>query len=277
METDRQDRSGETKSYRQEYGEGSARPFQGNSQMAGSRKSKKFIWLYKRSNTLLVVVSAVLFLLILMGIIFTVKEELAEKRTVSREVPGTEKYNADRPELEVSLIPENEYSRPGIELKEVKGIVVHYTANPGTTARQNRDYFAGLAETKLTKASSHFIIGLRGEIVQCIPCQEIAYASNSRNKDTISIECCHPDEEGKFNDRTYQSLVELVTWLMGRYHLTTDDVIRHYDVTQKLCPKYYVEHPVAWDQFKEDLNNYIEQKGVLRGSDEDPAMAETEE
>lgn len=81
----------------------------------------------------------------------------------------------------------------GLHLK-VRGIVVHYTANPGTTAIQNRNYFAGLEQSHQTKASSHFVIGLDGEIVQCIPCNEIAYASNNRNSDTIAIECCIPDD-----------------------------------------------------------------------------------
>ena len=106
------------------------------------------------------------------------------------------------------------------------------------------------------------VIGLEGEIVQCIPCNEISYASNNRNSDTISIECCIEDETGKFNDSTYQSLIELTTWLMGRYDLSADDVIRHYDVTGKKCPLYFVEHEDAWEQFHKDLDTYIEENGV---------------
>ena len=174
----------------------------------------------------------------------------------------SEKYIKDRPELFVNLLPVNPYSRPGTKLKQVKGIVVHYTANPGTTAMQNRDYFAGLEKSHKTSASSHFIIGLEGEIVQCVPCKEIAYASNDRNKDTISIECCIPDETGRFNESTYRSLVELTTWLMGRYDLGVEDVIRHYDVTGKNCPKYFVEHEEAWDDFHNDLADYIAENGI---------------
>jgi len=111
-------------------------------------------------------------------------------------------YNPIQPKLDVQLLTPNPYSRPQKALEKVNGIVVHYTANPCTSARQNRDYFNGLAETKKTKASSHFVIGLEGEIVQCIPCNEISYASNNRNSDTISIECCIEDETGKFNDST---------------------------------------------------------------------------
>ena len=110
------------------------------------------------------------------------------------------------------------------------------------------------------QALRNIVIGMDGEIVQCIPCNEIAYASNDRNEDTIAIECCIPDETGEFTDATYQSLIELTAWLMGRYDLTTDDVIRHYDVTGKICPKYFVEHEDAWEQFKADVQQQI---GVL--------------
>lgn len=147
----------------------------------------------------------------------------------------------------------NPYSRSGKSLHRVNGIVIHYTANPGSTAKNNRNYFENLRYTKTTSVSSHFIIGLDGEIIQCIPLNEIAYASNNRNRDTISIECCHPDESGKFNEETYNSLVKLVRALMKTYHLQSQDVIRHYDVTGKICPKYFVEHEDQWKEFLNTL------------------------
>lgn len=197
-------------------------------------------------------------------IIVSVCNHNAQEKKAIEAAKLVEKYNPVEPELDVQLLDINEYSRPGIALEKVNGIVIHYTANPGTSAEQNRDYFNGLANSKKTKASSHFVIGLDGEIVQCIPCNEIAYASNDRNSDTISIECCIEDDSGKFNEDTYKSLVELTTWLMGRYDLDEEDVIRHYDVTGKNCPKYYVEHEDAWETFKTDLTDYIEENGVRK-------------
>lgn len=188
------------------------------------------------------------------------------REIVSNEVE-TIKYIEERPPLDVELLEVNEYSRPGLALESVQGIVVHYTANPGTTARQNRDYFQGLAQSKKTHASSHFIIGLDGEIVQCIPCDERAYASNNRNSDTIAIECCIADDSGKFNENTYQSLVNLTAWLMGRYDLSVEDVIRHYDVTGKACPKYFVEQPREWERFHRDIRTYIDSYGVEKTVD----------
>ena len=103
------------------------------------------------------------------------------------------------------------------------------------------------------------MVGLEGEIIQCVPTWEVAYASNSRNTDTVSIECCHPDETGKFNDATYHSMVELCAWLCLKFDLNEEDVIRHYDVTGKNCPKYFVEHEDAWVQFKSDVGKKLKE------------------
>lgn len=164
----------------------------------------------------------------------------------------------NRPELDVELLTVNPYSRPGTALEKVNGIVIHYTANPGATAIANRNYFENLKDTHTTKASSHFVVGLEGEIVQCIPTAEIAYASNDRNSDTISIECCYKNEDGSFEQATYDSVIKLTAWLCAKFGLTSEDVIRHYDVTGKLCPLYYVEHEDAWAQFKKDVDTYLQ-------------------
>lgn len=149
----------------------------------------------------------------------------------------------------------NPWSRPGTPLEKVDGVVIHYVGNPSTTAQANRNYFESLSsgETE-TYASSHFVVGLEGEVIQCIPLTEIAYATPGRNEDTIAIEVCHPDETGEFSAVTYDRVVELTAWLCREFRLDPEeDVIRHYDATEKLCPLYYVEHPEAWDQFQSDV------------------------
>lgn len=174
------------------------------------------------------------------------------------------KVVTEQPPLDVELLSINDYSRPGVALDQVNAIVIHYTANPGTTAIQNRNFFDGLKDSHKTMVSSHFIVGLEGEIVQCIPTTEVSYASNERNNDTISIECCHMDKTGKFEPETYESLVQLTAFLLGKFDLTTDNVIRHYDITGKKCPLYYVNNDDAWRQFLADVNTYIDKHGVER-------------
>lgn len=152
------------------------------------------------------------------------------------------------------LLPVNEYSRCGDKLTHVNAVVIHYVGNPNTTARQNRSYFENLATSGETSASSNLIVGLEGEALLCVPLDEVAYCSNDRNYDTVSIEFCHPAADGKPTQETYDTLVKLTAWLCDLYGLDAqEDVIRHYDVTGKQCPMYFVENEAEWTQFKADV------------------------
>ena len=157
---------------------------------------------------------------------------------------------AEIPEwIDVELIDIDGHARRGEKLDGITDIVIHYVGNPGTTAMQNRNYF----NNEGTDVSSHFIVGLDGEIVQCVPIDEKSSASNWRNNDTISIEVCHPDETGEFSETTRESLIKLASWICRICDLDEDNIIRHYDVNGKLCPIYYVENEDEWTKLKQDI------------------------
>lgn len=180
----------------------------------------------------------------------SISEEVVEERVAA-------------PEIIKDYLEINDFSRPGTELENVKSIFVHYTANPGTSAAQNRSYFSNLALTHETSASSHLIIGYDGEIVQCIPFDEQAYAVMTRNADSISIECCYVSDDGSFTQETYDTLVHTLAWLIDKYDLTVNDILRHYDCGGKKCPVYYVEHEEAWNQLLKDVSAYKDIEKIL--------------
>ena len=152
-----------------------------------------------------------------------------------------------------ALLTINPYSRPGKKIGKIKNIVVHWVGNANSKAIANRNYFESLKDKKIY-ASSHYIIGLQGEVILCVPENEVSYHAKQANDYSIGIECCHPDWEGKFNNLTYRSLIELCVELCKKYGLDPEkDIIRHYDVTKKTCPLYYVQHLDAWQQLKADV------------------------
>ena len=208
-----------------------------------------------RLMRLLIAVDAVLFLAILIaGGMLLYRRQNREAEQHLSEIQAPDWYTQD-------FLTVNPYSRPGTKREHVRDIVIHYVANPGTSAIQNRNYFEGLKDqsgSKTVSASSHYIIGADGTILQCIPLDEVAYGNYPRNEDTVSIECCHPDETGEFTDETYNSLVQLCAWLCMKFQLDAENVIRHYDVTGKICPKYFVENEDAWSNFKEDVQAAID-------------------
>ena len=153
-----------------------------------------------------------------------------------------------------SYLTINPYSRPGIKLSSVRRIVIHWVGNAGSSAIANRNYFESLKD-KHIYASSQYIIGLNGEIIQCMPENEVAWHSGNyeMNLNSIGIENCHPDWSGKFNENTYNTLIELIADICRKYGLDQNAIVRHYDVTGKDCPRYYVENNWAFEQLKKDV------------------------
>ena len=199
----------------------------------------------KRTSRFLFLIIEIILLVVLLYVAYQV---LSQKDPI--EVAHSIEENGDYPEwIDVQYIDEGNPSRVGEQLDGINDIVIHYVGNPGTTAQQNRDFYNHMD----SNVCSHFVVGIDGEVIQCLPLYEKSEASNDRNHDTISIEVCHPDEEGKFTDESYSSLIKLVDWLMDEFNLDTNHVIRHYDVTGKECPRYYVRNEDAWEQFKRDL------------------------
>lgn len=152
------------------------------------------------------------------------------------------------------------HNRPGTKRTKTTAIAIHWVGNPGSSAMANRNYF----NTTERAVSSNYIVGLSGEIICCIPDEEISWCTNQANSYTVSIENCHPDATGKFNDATYNSLVELTANLCRKYGLNPQKggVIRHFDVTGKICPKWFVpkkqggtdtDSAANWLKFQADI------------------------
>lgn len=166
----------------------------------------------------------------------------------------------------IAHIDKNPFSRPGNKLLGVKGIVIHYTASPGASAKNIRNYFQNLSKQSTEddiedrSASAHYAVGLDGEVIEIIPLDEEAYhvgaksykisfGKYSPNNYLIGIECCHADETGRLSPATYQATVELVQKLLSDFGLNSHNVYRHFDITGKNCPKWFVEHDEDWKIF----------------------------
>lgn len=166
-----------------------------------------------------------------------------------------------------SLIPKNKYNRPGTK-STPKRICVHYTGDCGATAAQLSKYWQNVAagvfkDKSWSWTSAQYIVGLNGEIVRCIPDNEIAYAAANQNADTIHIEVCYKRQSGEFEEKSIAALGELVRSLMKKYAIPAGKVVRHYDLTGKLCPAYYVDE-VRWKALHERITSVQKSSGLYR-------------
>lgn len=175
--------------------------------------------------------------------------------------------------MEKHIIPVNKYARSGKKISGVKKIVMHYTANPGASASNHEKYFARLSDRY---ASAHVFIDSK-ESIQIIPFNEIAYHCNDvqkRNKNgsayrgvssiapngnlwSLGIELCI-EKDGSFHENTIKEAVKVAGELCKTYGLNPQtDIVRHYDVTAKICPKQWVEKPQEFEDFKDKVSEYI--------------------
>lgn len=138
----------------------------------------------------------------------------------------------------------------------VEYIVIHYTSNQGDTAKNNADYFA----REKVGASAHYFCD-ENEIWQSVKDMDTAWHCGAktyrhpdcRNANSIGVEICMNDKKGNVRQGSIATAAELVRYLMQRYGVPVDCVIRHYDVTGKYCPGPMVDDPALWAAFKQSL------------------------
>lgn len=189
----------------------------------------------------------------------------------------------------------NEYIRDGKPIKELLGIIMHWTGPLGHNARQVWNYFENDCPKIKHYSSANYIIDFTGEIIQCVPNGERTFncgsskidpdskviytdwarekfgkyanierysnpklVTNSPNNCTIGIEMCAIDETGAFRDATINSAIELVSYLCYKYGKNSDIVGTHNMVVGwKDCPRLWVNKPYLYDAFIKDVNRLI--------------------
>ena len=157
-----------------------------------------------------------------------------------------------------------------------KWLVIHFTANDGDKATNNGNYF----KNNVVKASAHYFVD-DDTIVQSVEEDFVAYAVGGKklkgtkgakhygvctNYNSISMELCDTVKDGKYNlsSKTRKNAVELARDIVKRHGIKESNVIRHYDVTGKNCPAYFVSDETAWEGFVDEIfNTYTSTKKTV--------------
>lgn len=144
---------------------------------------------------------------------------------------------------------------------DIKYIVVHYTANKGDTAENNAKYYAN---TNTRNAGAHYFVDGNDTIYKSVPLNRVAWAvggskysdcaktgggkfyGKCNNTNSVSIEMCNSQTR---NDKVEKNTIWLIKFLMKKYNIDKDHVIRHFDVNGKQCVKYLCDES-EWKRFK---------------------------
>ena len=168
------------------------------------------------------------------------------------------------PKIEKLLTPYNFTNKD--DTGRIKYIVIHYVGALGG-AKANCQYYA----SKYIGASAHYFVGFDGEVWQSVEDEDIAWHCGAssykhaacRNTNSIGIEMCvrtkgsqaADSKDWYFEEATVKEAIELTKYLMQKYGVPASNVIRHYDVTGKICPNPYVYNTTkhTWDAFKKAI------------------------
>ena len=159
----------------------------------------------------------------------------------------------------------------------IKYIVFHYFGSLGS-AENVANYFYNT----LRKASAHYCVD-DTSIWQCVLDEDIAWHCGDSgigiekglctNSNSIGIEVrpykmnsssmLAKDKDWYFHEKTIINTIELIQLLMKKYNIPIENIVRHYDVTSKLCPRPFVGNDIniyysttgneMWQKFKSRL------------------------
>lgn len=146
----------------------------------------------------------------------------------------------------------------------VKYLVFHFVGASGQ-ARANGQYF----RNTFRSASAHLFID-PNTTVQVVPFYRCAWHIGDgqgkfgmTNQNSIGVELCQDTSTGDnvwkwdFNAKTRKEAILVFDYLMNRFNVPIERVVRHYDCSRKSCPGNWMANNWAkWWKFKEDLNLY---------------------
>ncbi|AID45417.1 N-acetylmuramoyl-L-alanine amidase [Candidatus Arthromitus sp. SFB-mouse-NL] len=151
------------------------------------------------------------------------------------------------------LVKYNFSSRKG---EKIKYITVHDTGNPDRGADAEAHF--KLHDRADRGASAHYFVDDK-QILRIIRDDDKSWHCGDgkgkygiTNENSIGIEMCI-NSDGDFN-KTYQNTLDLVKYLMNKYNISIDKVVRHYDASRKSCPDTWKQDNwEMWNKFKSDL------------------------
>ena len=154
--------------------------------------------------------------------------------------------------------------------RDIKYLVVHYTGNFKDTAENNANYFKSNPRNN-SYASAHLFVD-NDIVILSVELNNIAYhcGSNSgykhadcRNANSIGIEMCCFNNYA-IHKSTIERTANVISRLAYNMKWKSEDInkwlLRHYDVTGKICPGQFVRNPLEWVEFKKLVKKKLDYK-----------------
>src|SRR5690625_3720689 len=158
--------------------------------------------------------------------------------------------------------------RPGTKMT-AETITIHNTANPTSTAKNERGWLTNPSNTRM--ASYHYVIDSQ-HVIECIPQTEVAYHAGHSvgNRTSIGVEICESGDYAK----TLENAAKFVAVLLDARGWGVERLRRHFDWSGKNCPRK-MNNGGGWSGWLTFKNMVQAQLDELRRYKMDPKDANT--
>lgn len=175
--------------------------------------------------------------------------------------------------IEIDFLPLGSTNRPGENLKEIKGLIIHYVGVPQKSAKAIRESF----ENKISYGATQYICDYNtGDIIQTMPEDELAYhcganvykplkteiaGEDNPNYYLVGMETCIASvENSKPSKPQWKALIDFSAEFLNRNKLTVNNLYLHNEITYTQCYKWFIDHPADWEKFKKDVQKILNAK-----------------
>lgn len=163
----------------------------------------------------------------------------------------------------IDRIAENEWQVPYHNANDAEYLAIHYLGVNGENPDLYDNGYGG-----------HFYVAKTGQCYQAAKVSDELWHVGrggyeyihpyARNKNTIGIECATYSigDRWFFTQATQESCAHLAAWIMSKYNIPMDHLLRHGDITTKHCPSPYIDNPGDgpnwdWDEFRARVAEYL--------------------
>lgn len=148
-------------------------------------------------------------------------------------------------EIKRYLLSKSNNTRRKEKIERVEYIVITSSKYKGISALKNRNIIEKIKYKEDEELSCHYIVDLRGGILNVIPENERAICTNNVNIDSKSISIMLTiNDKGEYTENEMKSLKKLIHKLVKKYNIKKGKIVTEHDINNSRRPVILSDEPI---------------------------------
>lgn len=148
-------------------------------------------------------------------------------------------------EIKRYFLSRSDNTRRMEKIDKIEYIVITSSKYYGFSALKNRNVIEKIKYKQDKELSCHYIIDVKGNILNIIPEKESAICTHNVDIDSKSISVMLTiNDDGEYSKEELKSLKKLVHRLIKKYEINKENVLREYDINYSRRPNIFTDEPI---------------------------------